>query len=131
EDDDPAVFERVLAMFTPNSDPVGDVHFLIVAARLKAKRTADAANVVAAALVGLDRKFEGRRLARDTNWPLRVAELHAQPARKDPALNAAVLAHPDFSWPGNALLTRCPGLDVRTAAEKFLAASSVTGFAWT
>ncbi len=130
EDDDSTAFEVLVSKLTPRSDPVDDIYYLIVLARMKAKRTAADTARIANAIVGLDRKFIDRKLARDTNWPLRIAEVHVELAKKDPALNAAILAHPDFARPGNALLTRCPGFDRAAAAEKFLAASAAKDFAW-
>src|SRR5262249_2689285 len=58
---------------------------------------------------------------RDTNWPLRIAELHAELAHTDPQLNTALLASKDFGRPDHALFTKCPGFDRRKAAEVFLA----------
>jgi putative heme-binding domain-containing protein len=78
---------------------------------------------VAGALLALDGKLEAKHLNRDTNWPLRVAELHVELARKDPLLNAALISHPDFGRPEHALFARAPGFDRRRAAEVFLARS--------
>jgi putative heme-binding domain-containing protein len=102
-----------------------------VLARMTSPRAAEQTTIIADALVGLDRKFERRKLNRDNNWPPRIAELHAALNGKDPALNAAMLTHADFAWPGNALFTRAPGFDRRRAAERFLAAAEKDpNFAW-
>jgi putative heme-binding domain-containing protein len=118
-DDDPGVLQRVAAKWTSESHPVEDIHYLIVAARLTAERTPPITKAVAGALLGLDRKFTERRLNRDSNWPLRIAELHAELARRDPGLNRVLVAADDFPRPGNVLFTRCPGFDRRRAAEQF------------
>lgn len=131
EDDDPTFLAQVGARLTPASHPVEDLHYLIVLARLRAPRPADLTQRVAGALLALDQKIVARRLNRDRNWPLRVAEMHAELARRDPALNAALLASPEFGRPDHALWTRCPGFERRRAAEVFLQrASSDAGFAW-
>jgi putative heme-binding domain-containing protein len=131
EDDDPATLAKVAAFWTGRSHPVDDIHYLIVLARLAAPRPAALTRRTAEALLGLERKVEERRLNRDTHWPSRVAELHAGLARRDPALNAALLAHPDFGRPGHALLARCPGFDRRRAAEAFLTRAARTAdYAW-
>ena len=65
------------AKLTRKSDPVDDIHYLIVLARMTAPRTPAITQMVGDALLGLDRKFIDRKLNRDTNWPLRIAELHA------------------------------------------------------
>jgi putative heme-binding domain-containing protein len=131
EDGDPEAFKRVAAKLTPESDPVDDIHYLIVLARMTAPRTPAITQIVADALLGLDRKFIDRKLNRDTNWPLRIAELHAEMARKDSALNDRLLEHRDFARPGNVILTRVAGIDRRHAAQRFLAAAETTpDFAW-
>jgi putative heme-binding domain-containing protein len=121
EDDDPATLSRVAAMLTPVSDPVEDVHYLIVLARLRGPRPAGVTRRTAGALLALDEKVTRRHLARDTHWPPRVAETHRELARKDPRLNAALLAHTDFGRPGHVLFAKCPGFDRVKAAEVFLA----------
>jgi putative heme-binding domain-containing protein len=85
----------------------------------------------AAALLGLDRKLEQRRLNRDNHWPLRVAELHAGLAQRDPRLNEALLTHPEFGRPDHALFTRAPGFDRPRAADVFLKrAAKDTDYRW-
>jgi putative membrane-bound dehydrogenase-like protein len=141
EDDAVAALREVAERLTPESDPVEDIHYLIVLARLRARREAALTTVagrtvsvtrrVAGALLDLDRKFTQRRLNRDRNWPLRLGEVYAELARKDPALHDAVLAHADFGRPDHALFARAPGFNRRRAAEKFLEkAESESGFAW-
>jgi putative heme-binding domain-containing protein len=51
--------------------------------------------------------------------------------RKDAALNAVVLAHPEFGRPDHALLAKAPGFDRRRAAEIFVGRAKKDGeFAW-
>jgi putative membrane-bound dehydrogenase-like protein len=131
EDDDPALLARVAAKLTPASHPVDDIHYLIALARLKAPRSASLTQTTAAALLSLDRKLDERRLNRDTNWPLRIAELHAGLAERDPSLNKALLAHRDFGRPDHAMFCRAKGFDRKAAAEVFLARSAKDeAFAW-
>jgi putative heme-binding domain-containing protein len=127
---DTAALGRVADFLTARSHPVEDIHYLIVLARLPGKRPPKITRRVARALLALDRKSVERRLNRDSNWPLRVAELHAGLARRDPALNAAVLADADFGRPDHALFARCPGFDRRKAAEIFLKRSAKKDFTW-
>lgn len=130
-DGDPEVLVKVASKLTSTADPIDDIHYLIVLARLTAPRTPTITKSVAEAIVGLDRRFVDRKLNRDNNWPPRIAELHAELSGKDPALNAAMLSHPDFARPGNALFTRAPGFDRHKAAERFLAvADKDPNFAW-
>ncbi len=131
EDDDPGVRDRIAARLTADSHPTDDIHFLIVLARLRAPRMEEVTRRVATALVQLDRKIAHLRLNRDSNWPLRLAEMHAGLTRKDPALNAAILGHPDFGLPDHVLWTREGGFDRRRAAEVFLRrAAAEAEFTW-
>lgn len=117
EADLPGLLNKVAAHITPGSDPVEDIHYLIVFARLRGPRTAKHTQRIADALLTLDQKIEKRKLFRDTNWPLRVGEMYAELARKDPNLHAALLAHPSFGRPDHLLFTKCPGFPRGQAAE--------------
>jgi putative heme-binding domain-containing protein len=120
EDDDPATLEKVAALLTEASDPVEDLHYLIVLARLRAPRPAAVTTRVASALLGLDRKLTARRANRDRYWPLRVTELYAGLAKHDPALNTVLVEAPEFGRPDHAVFALAPGFDRRRAAEIFL-----------
>ena len=111
EDDDPATLEEVAGLLTGSSPPVEDFHYLIVLARLRAPRPAAVTDRVAHTLLALDRKLDERRANRDRYWPLRLAELHIELAVKDPALNMAILAAPEFGRPDHAVLALAPGFD--------------------
>jgi putative membrane-bound dehydrogenase-like protein len=130
-DDDPRALDKVIARLTPDSDPLDDIHYLIVLARLTAPRTAAVTRTTAEALLDLDRKLTARTINRDRNWPLRIAELQAELARKDPDLNTLLVADADFPRPANVLFTRCSGFDRRRAAERFYGRAEKTfDFAW-
>jgi putative heme-binding domain-containing protein len=130
EDGDAATLARVAAFLSPASHPTDDVHYLIALARLAGPRTPALTKQVAAALLALDRKVAQRRLNLESNWPLRLGELYAGLVRRDPALPAALLGHPDFGRPDHALFARGPGIDRRKAAEVFLGRAKTPGFAW-
>jgi putative heme-binding domain-containing protein len=119
-DSDPRTLEAVAKHFSRQLSPIDEVHFLIVLARLNGPRTTFVTRQTAAVLLDLDRRYIAANIPRDTNWPLRIAELHAELSRKDPNLNRAIVEAPDFARPGNAILTRAPGFDRRRAALKFL-----------
>jgi putative heme-binding domain-containing protein len=120
EDDDPTALAKVAERLIADSDPIEDIHYLIVLARLRAPRKEAITQRVAKALLALDAKATQHHLHRETNWPLRIAEMHTELARKDAALNAVLLAQADFGRPDHGLFTRCPGFDRRRAAEIFL-----------
>jgi putative membrane-bound dehydrogenase-like protein len=113
------------------SDPVEDVHYLIVLARLRGEWTEKITRHVADALLALDRKLIEKHYNRDTNWPLRIAELHAAMVRRHPEINSALLDDRDFGRPDHVLFTQAPGFDRKKAAEIFvLRAAKNKDFAW-
>jgi putative heme-binding domain-containing protein len=130
-DDDPKSLAWVAAKLTAESHPVDDFHYLICVARITAPRTAEVRSLVKNALLDLDHKMTARGIPRDNNWPLRLAEVHAELACRDPVLNDWLVADPDFARPANVVFTRCPGFDRERAARRFfkLAAES-REFAW-
>ena len=132
EDDDEPTLGRVASKLSADSDPVEDIHYLAVLARLRGPRQPALAARVARALLDLDRKIIERSLNRDRHWPLRVAELHAELARRDPQLNDALLNHSEFGRPDHVLFAQCPGFDRVRAARVFLDRSSNDAdFQWT
>jgi putative heme-binding domain-containing protein len=121
EDDATDLLPRVMRFIDPTSDPISDIHYLIVAARLRGPRTPALTREVADALLRLDQKLVEHHMNRDRNWPLRVGELYAELARKDPQLHQAVLSSPDFGRPDHTMFALSPGFDRKRAAEVFLA----------
>jgi putative heme-binding domain-containing protein len=131
EDDDTLTLRRVADRVTNDSSPVEDIHYLTVLARLRGDRSEELTRLTARALLALDRKCDQRELNRDRHWPLRVAELHAELARKDVALNDRMLASPEFGRPDHVVFTQGEELDRRRAAAVFLArAKADESFAW-
>jgi putative membrane-bound dehydrogenase-like protein len=112
--DDAKLPAAVAAKFTESSDPLDDVHYLIVMGRLKAFRTGSVTAATAAALVRLDAKIVARKRNRDRNWPLRMAEALAALAERDPALPGAILPLNEFGRPDHSLLAEMPWLRPRS-----------------
>jgi putative membrane-bound dehydrogenase-like protein len=131
EDADDSTPAKVMDKIGSWSDPVEDVHYLIVMARLRGRWTEKITRHVADALLALDRKLTEKHLNRDTNWPLRIAEMYAEMARKHPELNTALLDDRDFGRPDHVLFTEAPGFDRPRAAAIFVArAAKDEEFAW-
>jgi putative heme-binding domain-containing protein len=129
---DDRLLARVADRLTATSDPIEDVHYLIVLARLKGPRTEVVTRRVTDALLNLDRKVTQLKLNRDTNWPLRIQEVHRELAAKDGQLNATMVATAGFGRPDHAIFAECPKFDRRRAAELFLKrAGTNADFAWT
>jgi putative membrane-bound dehydrogenase-like protein len=132
EDGRPETLAKVLGFLSERSDPVEDIHYLIVHARLTAPRSAADTARTAGALLALDRKLNEQHRNRDRNWPLRVGELYAELAHKDPGLHAAILGHAEFGRPDHVLFAQAAGSDRRRAAEIFLSrAERDKTFVWT
>ena len=129
---DARLLTRVADRLTATSNPIDDVHYLIVLARLRGPRTDAVTKRVADALLNLDRKLTQQKLNRDTNWPLRIQELHQELAAKDGQLNATMVAAAGFGRPDHAIFADCPKFDRRRAAELFLKrAGANADSAWT
>lgn len=132
EDPDPESLKKVSAQITEKSHPTDDFHHLIVLSRLPAPRTKpETTRQITDALVRLDAKCAKLNLPRERNWFRHLVEVHGELAKKDPALNKAILAHPDFGRPEHVLFTEAPGFDRRAAAERFVKTSrDNSGFVW-
>ena len=120
EDDSPAVLKAVAAKLTRRSHPTADVHYLACLARLKAPRAKGVTARTVRALLTLDPRLDALKQPRESNWPPRLAELHAGLAARDPALDKALLASPLFGHPGHAVFARAKGFDRARAARLFL-----------
>jgi putative heme-binding domain-containing protein len=130
-DPDAETLSKVTAQLRADSDPVEDIHYLIVAAKLRAERTPQISERIANGLLSLDRKIIQRKINRESNWPLRVGEMFDELVHKDPALPKVMLEHPEFGRPDHALFVKTRGFDARRAAEIFLKrADKAADFAW-
>lgn len=133
--------DRVLAKIDLRSETPEDIHYLIVASRLRAAWNDSAVDRAAAALVDLDSKLTVARRNRDRNWPDRIKELTTDLAgriditgehSKAPGRFAkALLARPDFGRADHVVFANVPGMDRKLLAERFLARSATDpDFVW-
>ena len=116
---DSRFLRKVTEAMTADSDPVDDLHFLIVISRMKSEHPSEVTRQIAETLLALDRKCEERGYQRDTNWPWRIRELHAGLVAKDPQLNDELLRHPEFGRPDHTLFAEHEDFDRVRAAEAF------------
>jgi putative heme-binding domain-containing protein len=131
ESDHPVLLEKVAARLTTDSSPVEDFHYLTVLGRMQGPRSQALTRRTADSLIALDRKAVALRLHRERHWSLRLAELYAGLVRNDPALNGAVVDHPEFGRPDHALFALATGFDGPRAARAFLArAAKEPDYAW-
>jgi putative heme-binding domain-containing protein len=117
----PQLSGDVVRQLTYQSDPVDDIHYLIVLSRLGAASLETQRPSIARALVSLQPKLEARGLHQDSNWEVRVGEMYQHLVKHDPHLPAAIVRHSAFGHPGHVLFAE--GLDPplrSVAAERLL-----------
>lgn len=103
------LLDKVLAKITDDSDPVEDIHYLLVAARIPTPRNRAQAEAIARGLVRLEPKIVARKMHQDLNWDDRVGELYRELAKLDNELADQLVAQPEFGRPGHVLfLTQLP-----------------------
>jgi putative membrane-bound dehydrogenase-like protein len=113
---------KVLAQTTPETDPIDDIHYLLVAARIPVERSAAQRQAIADALVHIDEKIAARHLPQDSNWGQRVREIYARLCDLDQDLSLAMVTHADFGRPGHiTFLMDIPDEYLPKAVVKFLA----------
>ena len=131
EYDDPKAIAKLTACLTADSDPVEDIHILIVLAKLPTARTTDESKTIGDALLALDRKLDAGKRFRDRNWPLRIAETFAQLSKYDANLANSIIMSPEFGRPDHTVFTRVAGFDRTKAARRFIEKSkSDESFLW-
>lgn len=112
--------EALTRRWTDQSDPLDDIHYLIVFARLAKQASAEQFDRAASALLALDRKLDSRKARRDRNWPVRISEIQSALASVDPTFDRRLLADRDFGRFDHALFAKHAGFDRTGAARIFL-----------
>ena len=127
------LLDKVLAKITDESDPVEDIHYLLVAARIPITRNRPQAEAIARGLVRLEPKITARKLNLDLNWDDRVGELYKELARIDPDLSDMVVAQPEFGRPGHVLfLSQLPADLVPRVIDSYVKAiKAEPDYPWT
>jgi putative membrane-bound dehydrogenase-like protein len=114
---------KVASQITPESSPVDDIHYLIVAARIPATPGAADRAKISIGLLGLDEKLSKRGWRKDANWNTRVNTLYAELVVRDPQLPEAIISDPSFGRPGHvALLARLTPEQYTRAVAAFVKA---------
>jgi putative membrane-bound dehydrogenase-like protein len=117
---DDGITRQLGIKLSKDSDPVENIHYLAVLARLGQKPCRELRSTVATAVLTLDSRLDRSKANRDLNWPLRIGELVVELVRLDPDLPAALLKHPEFGRPDHVLFTQIQGFDRKAAAALFL-----------
>lgn len=95
--------DRLLAPITSASDPIEDIHQLLVVARLPVPRSTDQRQQIATALVNIDAKFTSRKLPQDNAWNDRFKDLYQELTQVDEFLAPVLVDIPGFGRPGHVL----------------------------
>ena len=98
---DSGLLAKVVGRITAESDPVEDVHWMLIAGRINAARSAETRAGLATALLQLEAKITKRSLLIDSHWDEQVAEIYAALVERDEELPAAVLKSPGFGRPAH------------------------------
>lgn len=95
--------DRLLKPITDQSDPIEDIHQLLVVARLPVPRSTDQRQQMATALVNIDAKFTARQLPQDNAWNDRFKDLYQELTQVDEFLAPVLVDVPGFGRPGHVL----------------------------
>jgi len=109
---DSDLLAKVVKQITADSDPVDDVHWLLVAGRINAPRSAETRTELATALLQLESKISARSLLIDTHWDEQVAEIYTALVERDEELPTAVLRTPGFGRPAHIQYVSAMPIDV-------------------
>lgn len=123
---------KILAQITTDSDPIDDIHHLIVASRIPVSRGPAQRTAIAKALVNVEVKLQARKMVQDTNWPDRFTEIYATLVELDPDLPLSIIEQPEFGKPGHVIfISAFPPELAPIVHKKFLAAVKDPDYAWT
>jgi putative heme-binding domain-containing protein len=120
---------RLLLRISADTDPVEDIHNLIVLSRLPRDHLVED---VVPRILSLDNKLAARKLNRDSNWTMRMVETVSELGRMDPSVLKGICDKMDLATPEHIIYTRCPGFDKTRLAKKMVAAwEKGSPIAWT
>lgn len=116
-----SLMDRVLAKITDTSNPVDDIHYMIVASRIPVDRSSSQSATIAKVLVAIEPKLKKNNLNQDTNWKDRFTEMYRALVKHDPALPVYIVKNPDFGRPGHVLfMSELPGNYLKEAVTAFV-----------
>lgn len=97
------VIDAVCDRLTEESDPVDDIHHLIILARCPMTHTVRQRDRIIRSLAELEERLAARKLHQDASWSDRVKEMWVKLALADRFLAPAIVAHPKFGRPGHTI----------------------------
>lgn len=115
------VIDTICDRLTETSDPVEDLHYLVILARCPMTHTVRQRDRIVRSLVELEERLVARELAQDASWADRVKEMWVKLALADQFLAPAIVAHPKFGRPGHTIfLNQMPPELLSTARTAFV-----------
>ncbi|MBX3450918.1 MAG: c-type cytochrome [Planctomycetaceae bacterium] len=127
-----SLLDKVLAFITPESEPLDDIHHLIVVARIPVPRSSKQTAIIAAGLTGLEGKLAARKMVQDSGWNDRMKEIYAALAKHDPMLAVEIVGQPTFGQAGHVMfLSELPGEHLDAAIAAFAKAAADEDYVWT
>ncbi len=125
------LLDKLLAKLTVESDPIEDIHHLLVAARIPVTRTAAQRQKLAEAFVRIDEKITTRKLPQDSAWNDRFKDLFTRHAELDEYLAPIMVDVPGFGRPGHVLfMSQMPPQRVTDAINAFAKQAIAADYPW-
>lgn len=127
------LLDKVTERLTDSSDPVTDVHHLLIAARIPVPRTMTQRMRIASALVQLEPKLAAAGRPLDSSWNERIKELYRGLVAQDEILPMVLIDHPQFGRPAHVIyLSELPGPELPRAIAAFVKQiESTPDYPWT
>lgn len=116
--DSSKAIDRISTLFTSESHPTDDAHYLLCLAQMPGPRSASARKQIAGAFLDIDRKIASRNLLTDRYWNANIGEALKAHLTLDPGLANAIAAHPDLGHPSHSYLLGHLTQDTQTKASR-------------
>lgn len=125
------LLDKVLAKVTADSDPIEDIHHLLVAARIPVTRTAAQRQKLAESFVRIDEKITTRKLPQDNAWNDRFKDLFTRQAELDEYLAPIMVDVSGFGRPGHVLfMSQMPPQRLTDAINAFAKQAESADYPW-
>lgn len=127
------VIDAICNRLTEGSDPVDDIHHLIILARCPLTHTVSQRDRIVRSLVELEERLAARQLSQDASWSDRVKEMWIKLATSDRFLSPAIVGHPKFGRPGHTIFLNEMPPELLPVARKAFAKliAETPDYAWT
>ncbi|MCA8986205.1 MAG: c-type cytochrome [Planctomycetaceae bacterium] len=110
------LLDRLTQQLTESSDPVSDIHHLIVLSTVPTKRSPEQTQAAATALLSLHQKLQTAKAEVDRNWEPRVKEMYQKLVEHDAELPRVIVNHKQFGRPEHNMFVDAMQPDDRTRA---------------